>query len=58
MGRFVVVFLALVFGVLVYASAVPEPACAASCGLKPLKPLTPLGCNDLCASCQCDSRRI
>jgi len=25
------------------------------CGLKPLKPLTPLGCKDLAAQCRCDS---
>ena len=32
----------------------PDPVCAAQgCGLKPLKPLTPLGCDDLVARCQC-----
>ena len=26
------------------------------CGLKPLKPLPPLGCKDLVAQCVCDDR--
>lgn len=31
--------------------------CAAEgCGLKPLKPLTPLGCKDLVPECRCDSQ--
>lgn len=32
-------------------------ACAwgGGCGLKPLKPLTPLGCRDLVPICECDS---
>ena len=34
----------------------PPPACASGCGLKPLKPLPPLGCKDLVAVCQCDGR--
>jgi hypothetical protein len=34
----------------------PRPACGQSgCGLKPLKPLPPLGCKDLVAECRCDS---
>ena len=38
-------------------SASPERACAGgTCGIMPLKPLTPLGCTNLCPSCQCDSR--
>lgn len=33
----------------------PEPVCATQdgCGLKPLKPLPPLGCKDLVARCNC-----
>ena len=35
----------------------PAPVCAQSgCGLKPLKPLVPLGCKDLVAQCRCDAR--
>ncbi len=35
----------------------PSPACAQTgCGLKPLKPLIPMGCKDLVAECRCDSR--
>jgi hypothetical protein len=30
--------------------------CAAGCGLKPLKPLKPVGCDDLVAQCICDSK--
>ena len=26
------------------------------CGLRPLKPLVPLGCADLVAQCECDAR--
>ena len=32
------------------------PSHAAFCGLKPLKPLVPLGCSDLVAVCVCDDR--
>lgn len=34
------------------------PICTgqSGCGLKPLKPLPPLGCKDLVAVCRCDSR--
>ena len=50
--------IALIAGALMFSSAAPEPACAAfgTCGLKPLKPLPPLGCTDLCAQCQCNAR--
>lgn len=41
---------------LVLLQTAPAAAAAASCGLTPLKPLTPLGCSDLVAQCQCDSR--
>lgn len=35
----------------------PSPSSAQTgCGLKPLKPLVPLGCRDLVAECRCDSR--
>lgn len=29
---------------------------AAGCGMKPMKPMTPMGCKDLEAECTCDSR--
>ena len=55
--RFLVILFAAIIGGFVLSSATPEPACAQlGCGLKPLKPLTPLGCTDLCAQCECDSR--
>jgi hypothetical protein len=28
----------------------------AGCGVKPVKPVRPVGCKDLVASCQCDDR--
>ena len=34
----------------------PAARAQSGCGLKPLKPLTPLGCKDLVASCVCDAR--
>lgn len=44
--------LALVVGLL---TLIPGDVCASgSCGLQPLKPLVPLGCDDLFAQCQCD----
>jgi hypothetical protein len=43
--------LAVIVGCVLYATA---PTCGQSgCGLKPLKPLTPLGCKDIVARCQC-----
>ena len=36
--------------------ATPEPVCASSgCGLRPIKPLPPIGCRDLVAQCLCDA---
>jgi len=32
------------------------PACAAGCGIKPIKPIPPIGCRDLTPVCQCDER--
>ena len=38
-------------------STAPIPTVSArSCGLKPLKPLPPLGCSDLRAECICDEK--
>ena len=38
-------------------SIAPGPAAGASgCGIKPIKPITPIGCKDLVARCQCDSK--
>jgi hypothetical protein len=40
---------------LALALAFSAPAvCATGCGLRPIKPITPLGCSDLVAQCQCD----
>jgi hypothetical protein len=58
MRHSIAILLALVLGVLVYGSTVPEPACAyvgQGCGIMPVKPVTPVGCRNLCASCQCDA---
>jgi len=37
-------------------SAPSQAGCGGGCGLKPLKPLPPLGCKDLVAVCRCDSK--
>jgi hypothetical protein len=48
-----VVLASVVAGILLLT---PRPACAQSgCGLKPIKPLVPIGCKDLVAECRCDS---
>jgi hypothetical protein len=36
--------------------AVPTPVCAGGCGMKPMKPMVPMGCRDLAPVCMCDSR--
>ena len=49
--------LMLWMGVLLLAGSGPSvTAAAGSCGLKPLKPLVPLGCDDLRAECVCDEK--
>jgi hypothetical protein len=49
--------LALIAGAFLLTSAAPEPACAyrGTCGIKPNKPIPPLGCTDMCAQCQCSA---
>jgi hypothetical protein len=48
--------LALVVGLF---TMLPLDACASgSCGLPPLKPLVPLGCDDLVAQCRCDAQGL
>jgi hypothetical protein len=32
-----------------------EPACAGQCGIKPIKPIPPIGCKDMVAECSCDA---
>jgi hypothetical protein len=34
------------------------PVCTAQlgCGIKPIKPIPPIGCADLVAECRCDAR--
>ncbi len=49
--------LALIAGAFVLSSTTPESACAGvGCGIVPIKPIPPIGCNDMCAQCQCDAR--
>lgn len=36
-----------------YTDRFVTPVAAASCGLKPLKPLKPVGCKDIYAECLC-----
>ena len=49
--------LALIAGAFLLTSATPEPVCAfpGTCGIKPIKPVPPIGCTDLCAQCQCNA---
>lgn len=47
-----------VLGLLALGGAVVRPTVVladGTCGLVPLKPLTPLGCKDLAPVCVCDS---
>lgn len=51
----------LSFAVVAAAAAalmVPTPAAclSGSCGIEPIKPIVPIGCRDLKAVCNCDSR--
>jgi hypothetical protein len=56
LARSLAILLALVAGAFMLSSTAPEPACAMnSCGIKPLKPIPPIGCTDMCAQCQCDA---
>lgn len=32
------------------------PAGGSGCGVKPVKPVAPVGCRDLVAQCECDER--
>lgn len=48
--------LALAIAVLGPTPAVVHVRAVADCGLTPLKPLPPLGCDDLAPVCICDSR--
>jgi hypothetical protein len=36
------------------ASAPPVPADSVGCGIKPIKPIPPVGCKDLKGQCVCD----
>ena len=42
---------------IVSTSAAPNPV-AATCGLKPLKPIPPIGCRDLVAQCVIDGNGV
>lgn len=44
----------LLFAASILATA-PATVHAQSCGIQPLKPLTPLGCRDLRAECACET---
>lgn len=37
-------------------STAPVALAQRSCGVKPVKPVRPIGCSDLVAECRCDSR--
>ncbi len=52
--------LVLVLMMLLATAALVAPSmpvnAQSGCGLKPLKPLIPLGCKDVVAQCTCDNR--
>jgi len=55
--RILAVLGALLLGALALTSAAPEPVCATNgCGVLPVKPMIPAGCQDLCPQCQCDEK--
>ena len=55
-NRIVLLIMLMVLTVLT-SELLSRPVNAQSgCGLKPLKPLVPLGCKDLVAECRCDSQ--
>lgn len=41
---------------LALTSVTPSAVCAAGCGIKPIKPIPPIGCKDLEAQCECDEQ--
>jgi hypothetical protein len=49
------VLVAIVVGLAGLATA---PVCVSGngCGIKPIKPIPPIGCKDLVARCQCDAK--
>ena len=47
--------LVVAFGLMAFL-ALPEPACAGNCGIKPIKPIPPIGCTDLVGVCVCDAQ--
>jgi hypothetical protein len=45
----------LALTLLALSLSAPEVCATGGCGLRPLKPLTPLGCADLKPECHCDA---
>lgn len=55
--RILWVFLAAAIVFAGYSIHDPVEACAYSgCGMRPMKPMIPMGCRDLVAVCTCDER--
>jgi hypothetical protein len=51
-------FKCIVLALVIWLSTIqlPPAVCAAGCGIKPVKPIVPIGCKDLVAQCRCDAR--
>lgn len=48
----------IVLAVIITASFAPAPSSRlqTSCGITPMKPIVPIGCKDLVATCVCDAK--
>ena len=56
MKRLVLIIMVMVLAILASGMLSTPVTAQSGCGLKPLKPLRPLGCKDLVAECRCDSQ--
>ncbi|MCC6344277.1 MAG: hypothetical protein IT166_18900 [Bryobacterales bacterium] len=50
------VFSSLLLALALAAGVGNSTLAAAGCGIKPIKPITPIGCKDLVAQCTCDAQ--
>jgi len=50
------VILLLVLAILASVSMSTPTSAQSGCGIKPIKPIVPIGCKDLVAQCKCDSK--
>lgn len=48
--------LLVLLAISVAAAFTAQERCGGGCGIRPIKPIPPMGCKDLVAVCRCDSR--